>query len=117
MCEKPNFFFGDLLQLRFAKQVRVYPNGTDVAFEIRRIDEQNDSYKSAVWIGKCLQDQSSSQSQIAARDSLPDWLSDEKLLAFLSEQEGKGPHIYIIRRDGEEPQQRTNLTKSAITVH
>ncbi len=101
MAERSAFETCDLMRYAVVREVRVSPDGSQVAYDLRRVVEEDDSYTSAIWI---VGADGSGARQLTAGlgdDTYPRWSPDGRELAFLSDR-GEGLQIHVLSLDGGE---------------
>lgn len=88
----------DLYRLRIAGDAQVAPDGRTVAYVVKRMDRQKDTYLSSiyVWADGAMRPYTSGE-----KDSCPRWSPDGRWLAFLSDR-GAQAQIYVMPTCGGE---------------
>ncbi len=92
----------DLCALHFVGDPQVSPAGRHVAFVVTTIDEEQDDYRSRIWL--VATDGGSAPRPLTAgekADTAPRWSPDGQQLAFLSTRGGK-PQLYLLPLAGGE---------------
>ncbi|MBQ4828728.1 S9 family peptidase [Alteromonas sp. MMG017] len=108
-----NMFFQseDIFDLEYVSDVRVSPNGKQVAYVRRSNDIMSDSTRSNIWLASV--DGKSHRPLLSSKKSYysPRWSPDGKRLAYLSNEEGK-PQLYVRWMDTGQTALITNVTSS-----
>jgi len=111
----------DLARFAFVSDAQLSPDGTRVAYVLRRMDAERNEYRSAIWTVPF--DGSAAALQLTPgthRDTDPRWASDGSHLTFLSDQatqkkqagSGKPPkQLFLIAAAGGEARQLTELAE------
>src|SRR5881227_2639224 len=99
MNERRTLELHDLYRLRFISDPQISPDGTRVAFVLRRLDEEKNDYVSNI----SVVDLNGTVTQFTSgnSDSAPRWSPDGRYLAFLSRRSDK-PQIYLMPTSGGE---------------
>ena len=103
----------DLCALQFVGDPQVSPDGRQVAFVVTTIDEEQDDYRSRIWLVGT--DGASAPRPLTAGtkvDTAPRWSPDGQRLAFLSTREGKA-QLYLLALAGGEAMQLTDREDGA----
>ena len=100
----------DVYALTGVSDPRISPDGTRVAYQVWWIDEDENSYRGAVWVAPL--DGSGEARQFTSgekRDGAPKWSPDGRWLAFTSSRgaEKTPPQLYVMPADGGEPRRLT----------
>jgi Tol biopolymer transport system component len=101
----------DIFDLEYVSDVRVSPNGKQVAYVRRSNDIMTDSTRSNIWLASV--DGKSHRPLLSSKKSYysPRWSPDGKRLAYLSNEEGK-PQLYVRWMDTGQTALITNVTSS-----
>jgi dipeptidyl aminopeptidase/acylaminoacyl peptidase len=92
----------DLYGITWVGECDISPDGGRVAFVATRMDRENDSYRSAIWVVDTKGGEPRQFSAGAKRDTSPRWSPDGRWLAFLSERGEEKPQLAIMPGDGGE---------------
>jgi dipeptidyl aminopeptidase/acylaminoacyl peptidase len=98
----------DLYRLIFLEDAQISPDGRRVAFVQKRLDEDADNYRSAIWVSAVDPANAVRFSAGAKQDSAPRWSPDGNFLAFLSDREEQKPQIWVMPVDGGEARRITD---------
>ena len=101
----------DIFNLEYVSEVRVSPNGKDVAYVRRSNDIMTDSTRSNIWLASV--DGETHRPLLSSKKNYysPRWSPDGTRLAYLSNEEGK-PQLYIRWMDTGQTALVTNVTSS-----
>ena len=126
----------DLFSLRVPTQVRISPDGSQVAFTVRSVAPKRDGYRNALWIVPADGSAPARALTLGRRsDTSPRWSPDGRTLAFLSDRaavfqaagaadrpapseapkEG-GTQVWLLPMDGGEARQVTRLPRDVTDV-
>src|SRR5688572_19905609 len=100
----------DLYRIAWLGECDISPDGQLVAYPITRMDRENDTYTSAIWVVPT--DRSIAPRQYTAgekRDGSPRFSPDGKWLAFVSERGDKKPQLYVMPTSAGEARCLTDL--------
>ncbi len=101
----------DLASLAVPEQPAISPDGADIAYVLRRVDDRIDRDVRALWLVSADGGAARPLTRGDA-DTAPAWSPDGTLLAFLRAQDGP-PQIWVLHRSGGEPEQVTRLAQGA----
>jgi dipeptidyl aminopeptidase/acylaminoacyl peptidase len=103
----------DVYALKSVADPRLSPDGRLVAYVVTRIEQEDNAYRSAIWVAPV--DGSEEPRQLTSgerRDGFPRWSPDGKWLAFVSNRDGeedksKG-QLYVMPTNGGDPRKLTD---------
>jgi len=106
----------DLYDFRFLADAQISPDGVRIAYVVRTIDREKNTYRSSIW--SIPFDGSAPGTRLTAgpgQDALPRWSPDGRLLAFLSDRSAKADdpkkrkpkNVFVLSLDGGEARQLT----------
>ncbi len=105
----------DLYDVTLAGDPRLSPDGKTVAFVVTTVDEEENTYPSAIWLVPA--DGSAKPRRFTfgkRRDASPRWSPDGTKLAFVSTRDNeKAAQLYVLPVEGGEARQLTDLAESA----
>src|SRR4051812_34234077 len=96
----------DLLSFRLVTDVQLSPDGRQIAFVVRRADEDRDDDESNLWL---ISADGGAPRQLTFDSGLtraPRWANDSRRIAFLSSRSGSS-QIYLLHLQGGEARQGT----------
>ncbi|MDI3340112.1 MAG: S9 family peptidase [Sphaerobacter sp.] len=108
----------DLLALSVIADAEISPDGTTVAYVLKRADRERNTYTSAIYLaptdgrGAAGRPQPFTAGQ--QQDTEPRWSPDGRQLAFVSDRSGT-PQLYVMNVAGGEPRQVTTLARGVST--
>ncbi|MET1232544.1 MAG: S9 family peptidase [Candidatus Limnocylindrales bacterium] len=126
----------DLFSLRVPTQVRISPDGSQVAFTVRASAPRRDGYRHALWLVPADGSSPARPLTLGRRsDTLPRWSPDGRSLAFLSDRaaifqaagvadrpatievpEEGGTQVWLLPMEGGEARQVTRLPRDVSDV-
>ena len=99
----------DLYALRFIGDPQPSPDGSRVAFVVTTVDEEENEYRSRIWIVDT--DGAAEPQPLTAgmkKDTTPRWSPDGTRIAFISNRAEDTPHLWLIDVRGGEARQLTH---------
>lgn len=107
----------DLASFAFVSDAQMSPDGTRIAYVVRRMSVETNEYRSAIWMAPADGSGEAMQFTSGARqDAAPRWSPDGRWLAFLSDRasekkEGRKPpkQLFVVPAAGGEARQLTAL--------
>ena len=102
----------DVMSMRTVSDPRISPDGRSVAFVVTQADMKTNFRNSDVWIVGSDGGEPRQLTLAPKRDDSPQWSSDSRNLAFISDRDGKA-QVYVIRVDGGEAEKVTDA-KTAV---
>jgi dipeptidyl aminopeptidase/acylaminoacyl peptidase len=110
MSERRRMRIDDIYRLREASDLRISPDGTQIAFVVTSIDRDADENRSQIWISR---DGGDPQPLTTGKaDAHPRFAPDGSRLAFLRRQDGP-PQVWLLPLTGGEASKLTDLTLGA----
>ncbi len=104
----------DLLRFRLAGDTTISPDGSRVAFTVRRVDREKNKTRSAIWLSACDGGDARPFTADGHSDGSPRWSPDGRTLAFVSDRDEDQPQICLIPADGGEARVLTHLEPGGI---
>lgn len=101
----------DIYQLTLVGDAQISPDGTRVAYVVRRLDREQNDYVSSIYL---WDGHESRQFTAGGKDSAPRWSPDGATLAFLSKR-GEKAQIYLMSTAGGEARALTESPNGAGT--
>lgn len=98
----------DALNFKTAGGPRISPDGRLIAYTVTETDWKENSFETEIWIALTATGERYQLTSAKKSSSSPVWSPDGKLLAFISDREGKR-QIYAIAPTGGEAVQLTNF--------
>ena len=108
----------DLYAFRFLADAQISPDASRVAYVVREVDREKNSYRSGIWLtafdGKTV---GSRFTFGPGQDALPRWSPDGRALAFVSDRNAPGgdgtkrkpKNIFVLSLEGGEARQLTTF--------
>jgi dipeptidyl aminopeptidase/acylaminoacyl peptidase len=104
----------DLFRLILPGTPVLSPDGTRVAFVVKRLDRAENRYRSHLWMMPAKGGRARALTNGLVLDSSPAWSPDGRSLAFVSDRGGV-TNVWTLSLDGGEPEQVTKLRGGAIS--
>jgi dipeptidyl aminopeptidase/acylaminoacyl peptidase len=108
------FSVDDLYQLGWLEDVRISPDGRNVAYVAVQVDRMGNRYRKSIYLAPT--DGSSPPRRFTSgskHDTSPRWSPDGQQLAFVSNRDEAQGQIYLIRLEGGEARQFTSMPNGA----
>lgn len=102
----------DVMAMRTVSDPQLSPDGRQVAFVVSTIDLQTNTRNSDLWMVAVEGGEARRLTYWPKRDDAPQWASDSRRLAFISDRDGKA-QVYVISTTGGEAQKLTDV-KTAV---
>src|SRR3954451_2982364 len=99
----------DVYELTGVSDVRLRPDGAEVAFVVWSIDAEANEYRQAVWLAPTDGSAPPRQFTAGPTDAQPRWSPGGTQLAFVSKRERDKRQLHVIPVGGGEPRQLTDL--------
>jgi dipeptidyl aminopeptidase/acylaminoacyl peptidase len=100
----------DLIRIRGVSDAQISPDGRRVAFVMTMASDEDDAYRSSVWVVDTAGGEPRRFTTGPRRDTAPRWSPDGTRLAFVSDRDSKKkPQLYVMPADGGEPTRITDL--------
>ena len=100
----------DLTRIRGVSEAQISPDGRRVAFVVTTASEDDDAYRSSIWVVETAGGEPRRFTTGPRRDTAPRWSPDGTRLAFVSDRDSKKkPQLYVMLADGGEPTRITDL--------
>lgn len=97
----------DLLNLKRVGAPAISPDGRLVAYTVRETNWEEDAYETEIWIGDAETGQARQVTSAAKSSQSPEWSSDGRWLAFISDRDGKR-QLYRLPLGGGESEKLTS---------
>jgi dipeptidyl aminopeptidase/acylaminoacyl peptidase len=102
------FECSDLLKFQLIRDLHLSPDESEVAFEVKSIDEEQNEHCSSVWLVSTSGGDPWKLTHSTGNDTQPRWSPDGKTIAFLSDRTGT-VQVHLIQRSGGEARQLTHF--------
>lgn len=99
----------DLYEFAWVSDPQLSPDGARVAYVLTRPERQGKKYTSAIWVAATVAGATARAFTCGERDRAPRWSPDGKHLAFISDRQGDGAQLWVMRTNGGEAWQLTRL--------
>jgi dipeptidyl aminopeptidase/acylaminoacyl peptidase len=109
------FGVDDMLAMQRVSDIRVSPDGTQVAFTLRTTDLEANRGRKDVYVSALERPALRRLTTHEANDSTPSWAPDGRTLYFLSERSGSA-QVWRIGLDGGEAEAVTHLARDVETL-
>lgn len=103
----------DLFAITYVGECDISPDGMRVAFVATRMDREEDTYRSAIWLADTTTGEVRQFTAGAKRDGSPRWSPDGRWLAFVSERGEEKPQLAVMPANGGESRLLTKLPLGA----
>ncbi len=103
----------DFWQVRLLSEMRLSPDGRQVAYTVDTQDRQQNERRSAIWLLDVESGESRQFTAGTTRDFAPRWSPDGTRLAFLSTRGGEKAQLFVVALDGGEARQLTAMRYGA----
>ena len=107
----------DLYAFRFLSDAQISPDGTRVAYAVREVDREKNTYRSAIWLVPFAGGTPARLTAGPGQDALPRWSPDGRMLAFVSDRDAverpgdpkkrKPKNVFVLPLDGGEARRLT----------
>jgi len=104
----PGPSFEEVISLRRAWFPKISPDGRSIAFEIRTTDWKENRYDYEIWLVRDKEEPFQLTRTADGSSTSPQWSPDGRWIAFIADR-GDKSQIYLIRADGGEAQQITEV--------
>ncbi|HET7699552.1 MAG TPA: S9 family peptidase [Candidatus Limnocylindria bacterium] len=107
----------DLYAFRFLADAQIAPDGARVAYVVREMDKDANTYRSAIWVLPFGGGEPLALAPGPGQDALPTWSPDGRHIAFVSDRSGpqgdpkarKPKNLFVVASTGGEPRQVTRF--------
>jgi dipeptidyl aminopeptidase/acylaminoacyl peptidase len=97
----------DVLNIKGISDLNLSPDGKRIIFTVRECNLKENEYNTDIWILNLSDGTLSKVTQSPKQDNTPRWSPDNKMIAFISNRDGKN-QIYLMRTDIGEPWKLTD---------
>jgi len=105
----------DLYDFRFVADAQISPDGKRVAYVVRTVDREKNTYRSGIWLVPFEGGAGTRLTAGPGQDALPRWSPDGRSLAFASDRAAtsddpkkrKPKNVFVLSLDGGEARQLT----------
>jgi len=112
-AEKRALTFDDFIKIKRISDVQLSPNGKEVVFVITEINKEENRSNNDIWLMKIDGMELRQLTTSEKNDFKPRWSPDGKIIAFLSNRDGKN-QVWMINRSGGEAYKITD-TATGVT--
>jgi dipeptidyl aminopeptidase/acylaminoacyl peptidase len=102
-----------LYELAWLEEVRLSPDGAQLAYVLVSVDRQANTYRRAIYVVAAAGGQPRRFTQGKKQDRQPRWSPDGRRLAFVSTRDDERGQLYVIESDGGEARQVSSLPNGA----
>lgn len=107
----------DLYAFRFLADAQIAPDGARVAYMVREMDKEANTYRSAIWVLPFGGGEPLALAPGPGQDALPTWSPDGRHIAFVSDRSApagdpkarKPKNLFVVASTGGEPRQVTRF--------
>lgn len=99
----------DFYKIQLVSDPQVAPDGSRIAFVVKRIDRDKNKYRSAVYVVPTAGGEPRRYTNDEVNSSHPRWSPDGQQIAFLSDRQEPKSQIFLIPADGGEASPLTKL--------
>src|SRR5215216_3908658 len=99
----------DVYELTGVSDVRLRPDGAEVAYVVWSINGEENEYRQSIWLAAADGSTPPRQFTAGPNDAQPRWSPDGTQLAFVSKRDDDKRQLYVIPVAGGEPRRLTEL--------
>ncbi len=103
------------LHLKSAGGPRISPDGRYVAYQVQKTNWEENAFETEIWMAVTVTGECYRLTNAKKSSNNPQWSSDSKRLAFISDRDGKR-QIYLIAPNGGEAVQLTSVETGVSTL-
>lgn len=108
-AEKRPLRVDDLFALKDVSDPRLHPDGTQVAYTVRSLDQKKDTHDTDIYLAPTAGGPAQRLTTSPKAETSPRFSPDGKTLAFLSGREGKKTQVFLLPRGGGEATKLTDF--------